>query len=363
MGIKNILPFLRKECPEIFYTTNISVLKGKKVAVDVSIYLYRYICSCGDDDYRWLDNFISLICCCKKNLVQPIFVFDGDAPEEKKNERMKRVSDKIRLKEKLDELEFAVQELEICEDVTELVENPEFDRIYSICKSTFQDIYGESFSIDLKDVYSRLDELREFRSRLRKQTVRVTGEHLKLVMDVCDSLGIQYVKASTEAEMTCAFLCIKGIVDGALTEDTDVLAYGCPMFISKFNSSTGECVIVNYSDILESLELTPAQFTDLCIMSGCDYNSNIPKIGCSKAYKLLKEHKTLDNVEKTGINTRILNFRRSRELFSLPKEMTIQLTRVAEINEGKMQQIIFRYNLRVKLNKIKEDFTTQIVFK
>ena len=55
-------------------------------------------------------------------------------------------------------------------------------------------------------------------------------------------------------------------------------------------------------------------------MCGTDYNLNIPKIGPESAYKLLTEHKSLENIEKnTKYNTDILNYRRGRELFSNDK--------------------------------------------
>ena len=38
------------------------------------------------------------------------------------------------------------------------------------------------------------------------------------------------------------------------------------------------------------------QFIDLCILCGCDYTTNIQGVGPVKAYKYIKDLKTIENV-------------------------------------------------------------------
>jgi len=38
------------------------------------------------------------------------------------------------------------------------------------------------------------------------------------------------------------------------------------------------------------------EFIDLCILCGCDYTQNIGNVGPVKAFKLIQEHKTIENV-------------------------------------------------------------------
>lgn len=73
------------------------------------------------------------------------------------------------------------------------------------------------------------------------------------------------------------------------------------------------------------------QFLDLCILCGCDYNDRAsfeaktpgkrPRgIGWKTAFKLIKEHGSIENIgELQGINISPLNYKRCRELFSVPE--------------------------------------------
>ena len=42
MGIKHLNKFLRTECGDSIKTISIAELSGKKIAVDISIYMYKY---------------------------------------------------------------------------------------------------------------------------------------------------------------------------------------------------------------------------------------------------------------------------------------------------------------------------------
>ena len=114
----------------------------------------------------------------------------------------------------------------------------------------------------------------------------------------------------------CSDLCKRGIVDAVLSEDTDVLAYGAPLFLTKIDTTADTCVRISYPDILSNLDLTKEQFLDICIMCGCDYNQNIPKIGSETAYKYIKKYGSIEGIEKnTSHDTSILNYIRTRDIF------------------------------------------------
>lgn len=41
---------------------------------------------------------------------------------------------------------------------------------------------------------------------------------------------------------------------------------------------------------------TPPQFLQMCILAGCDYLPSLPGLGIKTAFKLVKTHRTIDNV-------------------------------------------------------------------
>ena len=53
---------------------------------------------------------------------------------------------------------------------------------------------------------------------------------------------------------------------------------------------------IEYKDAIAGLDMTKEQFIDLCILLGCDYCESIKGIGQATAFKLIKEHGSLDNI-------------------------------------------------------------------
>src|SRR5690606_935963 len=65
-------------------------------------------------------------------------------------------------------------------------------------------------------------------SKMRKQLFKIEKDDFNLTKRLFDILDVPYIDSFTEAETTCADLCLQEKVDGVLSEDTDVLAYGAP---------------------------------------------------------------------------------------------------------------------------------------
>ena len=80
MGIKNLHSFLRSKCPEIYKTMHLSEYAYKKIAIDISLYMFKYKTIFGD---KWLDAFLKLVACLRKNEIHCVFIYDNGAPPEK----------------------------------------------------------------------------------------------------------------------------------------------------------------------------------------------------------------------------------------------------------------------------------------
>ena len=137
--------------------------------------------------------------------------------------------------------------------------------------------------------------------KLELQTISITSEDFTLVKELFKILGMPYYQATTEAEATGAYLCRQGIVHGVMSEDTDVMAYGSPKFITGVNTHSETCCEIDIAEVLEKLEMTYEQFRDICIMCGTDYNKNIPKIGPQKSFDLIKKLGSIDNIDEQTV--------------------------------------------------------------
>ena len=99
-------------------------------------------------------------------------------------------------------------------------------------------------------------------------------------------------RAEYEAEALATYMCKNHPDAIVITEDSDVLMYECPRTIFKYGSE--KQVFVEYSRILEELQITSKQFKNLCILLGNDFNERIPGVGPVKSFQLIQECKEDD---------------------------------------------------------------------
>ena len=79
MGIRNLNRYLKESCPDSIRCINLVELSGKRIAVDISIYLYRY-----EAENALLENMYVMLSIFRHYNIIPIFIFDGKPPPEKK---------------------------------------------------------------------------------------------------------------------------------------------------------------------------------------------------------------------------------------------------------------------------------------
>lgn len=337
MGIKsNWNTFLKSVCNDIFEENHISKYAYKKTAIDISLYLHKFKAICGD---RWLDAFVNLITKLRENDVHCIFVFDGKAPPEKEAEQRKRRDEREKMRVKLQEIENAFDIFKESGNIEECIQTM-FDRRRN------------------KTDTDKLDELwiqKKIESK-KSQLYTISEDDILKAKELFDILKIPYITAKGEAEKLCSKLCIDGCVNAVLSEDTDVMAYNTPVFITKFDSATGNCVVIRNENLLEGLDLNKSQLVDLCIMCGTDYNTNIPKVGSKTAYKYIKKHGNIDEIKKnTKLDTSILKYERSRELFTTFDDCTYDIKDIkfcGQPYKSKIYEFFSNNNVNISVDKV-----------
>lgn len=136
-------------------------------------------------------------------------------------------------------------------------------------------------------------------TRYEKRTVRATREQNDEAKRLLELMGIPYVLAPSEAEAQCAELARGGKVYAAASEDMDTLCYEPPFLLRHLTFAEARKVPIDelsYADAMEGLDMDKSTFIDLCILLGCDYCETIRGVGPVTAFKLIKEHGSLDNI-------------------------------------------------------------------
>lgn len=299
MGIKHLGQFLRELTPNVFKPLHISNYAYKKIAVDTSIYIYKFKILYN---VNWLTPFFNMIVSLRKHRVHPVFVYDNGTVSEKTKEKQ------LRSKKRED---IALKAYTLSQSLDSYIATNQIDTILSDFISKRQPprrLLSTSTIINIDYLRTEID-------KLKSQCVKITDTDIQSSKQLLTHMQIPYCNAVLEAETTCVELYKKNLVSGILSEDTDLLAYGVD-YVSSYDSKDGMCVHVDYKQILHDLKLTEDEFLDFCIMCSCDYNTNIPNIGPKNAYKLIEKFRTIDNVRELGkVDTSVLNHERIRDIF------------------------------------------------
>lgn len=302
MGIQNFHSFVKKHAPHVYRQIHLSEYAGKRVAVDISGLIYKYkILNKG----KWLDSFVYLVLSLRRNRVHPIFVFDGQAPAEKDEEKTRRSAQRKVLSEKV----FSLRE--------SLDQYYSSGEVNSVLVETMKKIGEDGPPSLLSSSGSRginTSLLEKKFDKMESQIVHWGEGEMEDLHTLFDLMGVQYLTAPTEAESMCASMALDGKVEAVVSNDSDVCAYGVQKFLYEINGMNETCIEIDYNELLTGLNLTSDQFLDFCIMCGCDYNDNIPGIGPMNSYKLIKQFNRIENLpEKYDVS--ILRYARSREIF------------------------------------------------
>lgn len=107
-----------------------------------------------------------------------------------------------------------------------------------------------------------------------------------------------------------AYLERTGIVNGIITEDSDLLVFGCRTVLFKLDIVQATVVSISRDDFgspslssetdysISFVGWSDAQFRWMAMLSGCDYLPSIPGVGLKTAYQLLKKHKSVERAVK-----------------------------------------------------------------
>ncbi|PQE24386.1 hypothetical protein CJF31_00002658 [Rutstroemia sp. NJR-2017a BVV2] len=135
-------------------------------------------------------------------------------------------------------------------------------------------------------------ELKALRNQQKKDR-RDADEVSHIMITECQALlrlfGLPYITAPMEAEAQCAELVRLGLVDGVVTDDSDIFLFGgTRVYKNLFNSNKlVECYVA--SDLEKELSLSRDQLIAIAHLLGSDYTEGLPGIGPVTAVEIISE--------------------------------------------------------------------------
>ncbi|XP_049591845.1 exonuclease 1 [Syngnathus scovelli] len=249
MGIPGLLQFLKDAGEPI----SVKKYKGQTVAVDTYCWLHKGAFSCAEklakgeptDQYvRFCMKYVDMLLTFN---VKPILVFDGrNLPSKREVEKARRERREVNLQK------------------------------------------GRQL---LRD--GKLSEARDCFTRC----VNITPAMAHHVIKAARARGVDCLVAPYEADAQLAYLTKCGLAHAVITEDSDLLAFGCQRVILKMDKH-GNGLEIDQRNLGRCRSLgnvfTEEKFRYMCILSGCDYLASLHGIGLGKACKLLRLAKDSD---------------------------------------------------------------------
>lgn len=253
MGIQGLLPQLKS----IQNPVSLRRYEGQTLGIDGYAWLHRASCSCayelavGKPTEKYLQFFVKKLSMLRSFKIEPYLVFDGDAIGVKKDTEIKRREKRM----------------------------------------------------ESKTIAERLWKSGEKRNAMDyfQKCVDVTPEMAKCIIDYCKNQGIAYIVAPFEADAQMVYLEKNGLIQGIISEDSDLLIFGSRRLITKLNDF-GECIEICRDDFnklphkFAMNKLSDQEIRVMVCLSGCDYTQGIPKVGLITAMKLVQRFRTLDRV-------------------------------------------------------------------
>ena len=119
------------------------------------------------------------------------------------------------------------------------------------------------------------------------KSVDVSPDMAFRVAQAIKPMGVQVLVAPYEADAQLAYLSRNNMVDFIISEDSDLLVYGCSRVLYKFDFKTEKGREIVRSNIFEIhpdfSRMTTNSFLFTCVLSGCDYLPSLNQIGVRKA--------------------------------------------------------------------------------
>ena len=237
MGVRNLNRFIQHKCPNASSRVHLRELSGKRVAVDTSIYMYRY-----SGEGALLENMYLMASVFRHYNIHAVFVFDGPPPPQK--------TEIIEIrKKKKDEAK------------------KQYDSLLRLTKEK-KDASGGDITT------TELDDIEETMRELKKQFVRLRDCDVGSVKELLVSFGFATIDAEGEADALCAKLSIRKRVDACVSDDTDMFVYGCPIVLRNVSLLNHSVMRYDTVEILKTLGLTQQEFKMMCVVSGTDYSQH-----------------------------------------------------------------------------------------
>jgi hypothetical protein len=210
MGVKLLNTFLKKQ--KLQRKWCMRCLYGKKIVIDTNNYIYEFLS--GDN---LINGFIDMCELFLKYKIIALFIFDGKPTNEKLEDIKKRKNDREKSKH----------------------------------------IYNKNIN--------KLSK--QEKKELMRKIVRVTKNETELVKSILKYYNMKWLDSPNESDELCCKLVGTKKIYGCLSNDMDMLVYGCKYVFRNLDLYNETIDVYNIDEILYKLKMSLDSFKYMCLFS------------------------------------------------------------------------------------------------
>ncbi len=261
-------------------------LKSKVLTIDASNVIYKFLTTMRQVDGTPLKDLNGNITSHLNGImfqtasliemgIKPVYVFDGKAPELKKETQEERISVKEESQKKYEEAKKK----------------------------------GD------------MESARKYAAR----TSHLDNHIIRSAKELLELMGLPYIQSKTEGEAQASYMVTQNDAWAVVSQDYDCLQFGAPRMVRNFRlskSQSKDLEIIYLDKTLKELDLTREQLIDVAILVGTDFNKGIHGIGAKTGIKLIHKYGTLEKVLEIKDKTIEVDADDIREIFLHPDVIT-----------------------------------------
>jgi flap endonuclease-1 len=265
MGIRYLNGFLRKRnlSKNAMKKIHLKELSQKTIVIDASIYIYKFLEN--DDLINEMQQFIRLF---QKYEITPIFVFDGKPPPEKKDIILQRKQEKKTAYQNYIQLQ---QKLWL------------YEQLHGFATWT----------------HPSTQEIIKEMQALKSKFIRVKPKDILNCKTLMQEMKVLYYDAPEESDELCVFLVKMHKMWGCVSDDMDMLLYGCPNVIRHISIHNHTALVYDTNEIIKELKIDLSTFREMIVFSG---NTEFG----------LDNEKTIQNLDKSWELYKIYKYKNKR---------------------------------------------------
>lgn len=141
-------------------------------------------------------------------------------------------------------------------------------------------------------------ELKTMRNRQQRDVEGVNDEMVQDVMELLRLFGVPYLVCPMEAEAQCAALEMLGLVDGIITDDSDIFPFGGKKVYKNIFHNQKFVEAFFAQDIQKELGFSREDIIALALLLGSDYTDGVRGIGIVNATEVVNAFPGIDGLRE-----------------------------------------------------------------